>query len=145
MNNKSISLLYLILSLILLDQIDCGRFHPLFQNCKSLDYQSLDKINDIIAYSLVLLLFNKQFTKNTILLLIMLISYRVFGIIQFMKTKNNKYLKIFFDGINITIIMYYLSTKYMIINNNYTKFIIFGFFLKIYYEFNHHSHKYISS
>lgn len=138
------ALFYPILSLFLLDYLDCGIYN-IFKKykCKRgeedvTNYQVRDKILDLISYVLFVFLFYKEFDEKTLNILIILIIWRAIGVIKFSKSKNRGDLKLFFDGINGVLILYLLSTKFDLVKNNYNVLLVFTILIKILFEQYHH-------
>lgn len=129
------SLPLLIVLLFLFDALDCGRLSP-FKNidCKSIDYQTSDKIVDITTYAIFIILFKDLFDKFTYYLLIVLILFRLVGIIGFVQTNNNSYLKMFPDFVNSTLIAYAIYQYFNLRRETYYILIILGMASKIAFE-----------
>lgn len=135
------NLIYLIISLFILDHIDSIIYKILIDNkslSKNKEYQVRDKQVDLFTYYITLLLFYNYFDNKNRLLLLILLVWRTIGVIKFTNTLDKKYLKIFFDGINGILILFYLSTKSLYIKNNYNYFIPITLLLKFLYEIFHH-------
>lgn len=137
-------LVYPILSLFLLDYLDCGFYNTFIAKYKcqknedNINYQVNDKILDLTTYFFFMLLFWDKFdSKNKTIILILLI-WRTIGVVKFSETKNKKYLKVFFDGINGILILYLLSNYSSLIKNNYNILLPFVILLKIIFEIHHH-------
>jgi hypothetical protein len=140
----NVPLVYPIISLFLLDYLDCGFYNTFISkyNCKknedNIDYQINDKILDLTAYFIFTVLFwDKLDSKNKIIILILLL-WRSIGVVKFTETKNKKYLKTFFDGINGVLILYMLSSYSSFVNDNYNILLPIVLLLKIIFEIYHH-------
>ena len=136
----NIDVLTLTIFTFIFDTIDCGIYNKLINkfDCNTHYYQRNDKLLDIITYWSLLLLFRKKFTYNTYILLLLLTVYRTIGVYKYYNNNDNTIIHKYFDGINITLLIYYLSTKSQIINDNYIISLILGLLFKLKYERVHH-------
>jgi hypothetical protein len=129
--------------MFLLDTTDCFWYRKIVDkdfDCsyKSKSYQKADKIVDLMTYVAIVTVFYDYFDKYTLNILVAMLLYRFVGVLLFIKTDDKKYLKIFFDGINSTLIVYYLSTVNGTVSKNYNLFLLLGFVIKIIFETVHH-------
>jgi hypothetical protein len=136
-------LIYPIASLFILDTVDCGLYR-LFDKpvkCSKTDtpYQISDKILDLYAYLLFIILFYKNMDKLNLKLFIGFFIYRAIGVYLFYKTEGKEYIKFFFDGMNGLLVLLELSNRYSVIKNNYTIMIGIMILIKILFERIHHS------
>ena len=140
-------LVYPILSLFLLDYLDCGFYNTFIgkYNCKKGDeikeytnYQVKDKVYDLFAYFLFILLFSKELDSKTLNIILVLFLWRTIGVVLYSKTKNKINLKVFFDGINGVLILYLLSTHFTQVKENYNSLLIVTSLIKILFEQVHH-------
>jgi hypothetical protein len=136
-------LIYPIASLFILDLVDCD-FYRLYDKtvkCSKKDtpYQISDKILDLYAYLLFIILFYKKMDKLNLTLFICFFIYRAIGVYQFYKTEDREYIKIFFDGMNGLLVLLELSNRYSVIKNNYTLMIGIMILIKILFERIHHT------
>jgi hypothetical protein len=130
--------IFLILPLVLysLDKVDNTftffyKYNKKYNGCtKTFYYQNTDKICDSVSYLLIFVLLALYFKTDYILLLIIL--YRIIGVILFYITKNSKWLIIFFDFTKEY--LFYL----FVFGNNYNYIPIF-ILCKIYYEYYFHT------
>jgi hypothetical protein len=139
------NLIYLIISIFILDDIDSRLYKILIDNnplYKNKEYQVRDKQVDLFTYYIAFILFYNYFDNKNRILIIILLVWRTIGVIKFTNTLDKKYLKIFFDGINGIIILYYLSSKSLYIKNNYNYFIPITLILKFLFELYHHRQKF---
>jgi hypothetical protein len=120
-------------------------YAPYICSDQNVEYQIADKIMDIITYIAIILLFGKQLGgHNNSVLLWGLVVWRIIGVIQFTRTQDKKYLKIFFDGINAAFIVIYASTIIPYVNDHFTICMVVGLLCKIVFEMIHHKSKFIS-
>jgi hypothetical protein len=140
----NVPLVYPIISLFLLDYLDCGFYNTFISKYKcnrnedNIDYQVNDKILDLTAYFIFTVLFwDKLDSKNKIIILILLL-WRSIGVIKFTETKNKKYLKTFFDGVNGVLVLYILSSYSSFVNDNYNVLLPIVLLLKLIFEMYHH-------
>ena len=137
-NNNSFIKQYLIIIIIILlfvfDELDQAFLikdkltnAPADRCSRLFNYQYKDKINDIISYILIFILF---FNKNYIILF--LILYRIIGVTLFSIKKDSKWLIIFFDFIKEYLLYFFLF------GNNYT-YIPVAIILKVAFEYYHHT------
>jgi len=121
----------LLVLFILSDSIDCG-----LVQCKptSRDYIIRDKLNDIFMYILAIFLFYSLFDLFTLRLLISLVIWRSIGILRYLKDNNKINFIYFFDGINVTIFVYFLSLLSSDIRSSYNFYLFIGLFSKIFFE-----------
>lgn len=136
-------LIYPIASLFILDFVDCD-FYRLYDKtikCSKRDtpYQISDKILDLYAYLLFIILFYKKMDKLNLILFICFFIYRAIGVYQFYKTEDRKFIKIFFDGLNGLLVLLELSNRYSVIKNNYTLMVGLMILIKILFERIHHA------
>ena len=129
-------LLYPILSLFLLDYLDCGFYNTFIG--KYTNYQVKDKVYDLFAYFLFILLFSKELDSKTLNIILVLFLWRTIGVVLYSKTKNKINLKVFFDGINGVLILYLLSTHFTQVKENYNSLLIITLLIKILFEQVHH-------
>ena len=133
-NNKVLNkYIYLILPILLtvLDSLDnIFTIFYKYNDCTRLFYyQVYDKIYDSLSYLLLYLFLHLFFSADYILLL--LIFYRIIGVILFSITKNKKWLIIFFDFVKEYLLYLFIFGK------NYTYIYLF-IFLKIFFEYYFH-------
>lgn len=124
-NNNSEIYLILPILLIVLDNYD-NIFIKQKKCTKTFHYQLNDKINDLLTYSLVFIMFK---IDNIYLLLLL---WRTIGIILFTLTKKSVYLITMFDFMKEYLLYLYLFNK----NNNYLGLCIVG---KIIFEYYYHT------
>lgn len=148
------NLLSVLLALFLLDFLDCSTitnklFYPDYKCLRKYksdsvhkkeyeDYQKKDKIIDLFAYFLALVLFHNLLDNKVILIYIVLFLWRTIGVIKYVRTNNPKYLKIFFDGINGLLALAVFSSHFNIIKNNFDIALIPVMFSKIIFENIYH-------
>jgi hypothetical protein len=136
------SLVLPIASLFILDTVDCyiyRLFDPSYKcGKKDMDYQKSDKIIDLYAYTLFIILFYKQFDKHNLFLYIYFLLSRVVGVYMFYKTENKTYLKVFYDGVNAFLILFELSRHVNFIKTNYKFFLLMTVCFKILFEIIFH-------
>jgi hypothetical protein len=136
------SLVLPIASLFLLDTVDCGlyRLFDKTYKCgkKDLDYQKRDKIIDLYAYTIFIILFYNQFDNHNLFLYFYFLLSRVVGVYMFYKTDNKNYLKLFYDGVNAFLILFELSKHVNLIKTNYKFFLLMTVCFKILFEIVFH-------
>jgi len=135
------NILTLIIIIFALDFID-GDIYKLiswdFNFTKTHEYQRYDKLADIITYIIAISLYHNLFDSNTLMLLIILIVWRSIGVWKYFYKNDNNILITHFDGINIVMIVYYLSTVNAVVKNNYSLSIVGGLIFKYLFEIFHH-------
>ena len=141
----NIPLFYKILIIIAIDRIDCMPTYyphrgPLFSRnktiCKTILYQKIDKITDIICYFFILIYLANYKIFNIYSLLIMLFFFmlRLVGVILFFNSDNRNYL-LYFPDFFIVFCMCLITVSYFKISQKYTiPILIVIFLLKIYQE-----------
>ena len=110
----------LIVTLFLLDTTDCAVYKALHAvglthmrpDCKSHEFQRMDKIADAISYVLALLLFRNLFPPGVYALLWALLAWRVIGVAKYYKRDDNAILHTHFDGINGVMLALFLSNTF---------------------------------
>ena len=135
------SLVLPITSLFLLDTVDCDIYRLFYTyKCgkKDLDYQKSDKIIDLYAYTLFIVLFYKQFDNYNLFLYIYFLLSRAVGVYMFYKTENKTYLKVFYDGVNAFLILFELSKHVNLIKTHYNFFLLMTVCFKILFEIIFH-------
>ena len=136
-------LIYPIASLFILDTVDCGLYRLFDKSLKcsknDTSYQISDKILDLYAYLLFIILFYKNMDKLNLKLFIGFFIYRAIGVYLFYKTESREYIKVFFDGMNGLLVLLELSNRYSVIKNNYTIMIGIMILIKILFERIHHT------
>lgn len=103
---------------------------------KGNDYHIPDKIADILTYGLFLILFGNIFDPTTLKLLWLFVVLRFVGVILFATTKNQKYLILFPDFINSTMIVFLLR-EYVFKSMTQTQYYISigaGMLFKLWFE-----------
>lgn len=141
----NIPLIYKIISLIILDFIDCPLFIPnVFKNnniCNYKYYQYIDKTLDILFYYILYFqIFNSnifsKFEKNLLLFLLIL---RTIGQFFFFFTNSRKFL-FYFPQLFLEFSLSILICNSLNLNNYIKYFILFFiFFIKLYFiEYNYH-------
>ena len=127
-NSKNKSKIYLILPilLIILDSFDNIYLIKQKKCTKTFHYQLNDKINDLLTYFLVFLIFK---VDNTYLIFLI---WRTIGVILFGLYKNSIYLIIMFDFMKEYLLYLYLFNN----NKSYIGFFILG---KIIFESYYHT------
>ena len=130
--NLNINLI-LPIALTILDSVDSififSKKYKLKYKCfNKNDYQMNDKVCDIISYILVYLMFGLD---NHVLFFII---YRTIGVYLFLKTKDRKWLIIFFDFIKEYLLYLYITNSK---HNN--KLLITLIASKITFEYLYHS------
>jgi hypothetical protein len=130
--------LVLFVTIFVLDGLDCGYG----RDCSNFAYQSMDKVMDWITYFLILVIFGSTFDTLTRSILYALLVWRFIGVVQFTKTKDVRYLHVFFDGMNATILVSYLATKLPWVSVHYIPTIALGLIIKTVFERRHHSSPY---
>lgn len=140
---KCMNVFILVLLLWILDVLDCN---SLLQSdssyCKTYEYQKNDKVIDLLSYIYAVLLFNYLFDDQTIVLLILFICWRGIGVYNYYFNNNNGYIYYYPDFINITMLIYFLSTQSKIIKHNYYIVLFIGMCLKIGFERIYHIYTY---
>lgn len=126
------------------DLLDCDFIKILNPNfsCKTFEYQSSDKILDLLTYIIIIVLAKPFYSDFMFNVLIVLIIWRAIGVLKYSKYNDVKYLWKHIDAINITMIIAYLSSIYPDIKNNEKILIIIGIFFKSIYEKIHHKKNY---
>lgn len=140
----SINSIFIILILsVLFDYIDT---YPNIPNIisperftQTFTYQKYDKITDIIVYFVILYNYKHLFDKQTYNLLCTLLIYRIIGVYLFFIHNNTKYLHFFFDGVNVVMLVYYISLFNKSIKNNYILTIIISLIIKYKFEIKLHN------
>lgn len=143
----------LLISLIvytIIDYLDCVIFPTADittnrKACRSAEYQKTDKLVDLLCYITTYYLFRNIFDDLTKLILLIIIMWRGIGVLLFYNTNDTEYLKIFYDGINTTLLAFVLKRKFKIPRQNYIHILIVLNFVKIIYERYHRRNNYISS
>jgi hypothetical protein len=135
------SLPILVILLLVFDELDCY-LSPITVDCRSFSYQKNDKLIDLIVYCVFIIIFSNLFDETTKKILWAFILWRLIGVIIFYETDNVRYLKIFADFINSTIIAYVIYQSFGLSRNTYYLLIILGVIIKIIYEIIHHSKQY---
>jgi len=132
------SLVLPIASLFLLDTVDCDvyRLFNTTYKCgkKDLDYQKSDKIIDLYAYTLFIMIFYDQFDKHNLFLYFYFLLSRAVGVYMFYKTENKNYLKLFYDGVNAFLILFELSKHVILVKTHYKFFLFITVCFKILFE-----------
>lgn len=121
----------LLVLFLLSDSIDCGLVQC---NPTSRDYIIRDKLNDIFMYILTIFLFYSLFDLFTLRLLISLVIWRSIGLLRYLMDSNKINFIYFFDGINVTIFVYFLSLLSSDIRSFYNFYLFLGLFSKIFFE-----------
>ena len=143
--NAPISLV--LVAVVLLDFLDCSKY--IYPDNKCLkkykneeefkEYQQKDKLIDLMTYFFVLVIFYPLFDTKTLYIFVVLLLWRTIGVYKFVKTRDTRYLKIFFDGINALLFLAVLSAHYVAIRNNYDLLLIPFMLSKIVFDSVHHS------
>ena len=114
---KITNLLVLVSSLFALDCTDCGLYNlfskvfaytPIDPNSVP-GYQIPDKIWDFVTYTAFLFFFGDIFDAYTRWLLYAFMALRFVGVVAFTKTGNAKYLVVFPDFVNSTMVAYLIK------------------------------------
>jgi hypothetical protein len=128
-----------VLILLFCDLVDVVVISDSKQFVKTVDYHRYDKIADIISYVIFLLMYRHMIDGRIIQLLWAFVVYRLIGVIKFYNEYDTKYLKLFPDFINSTLVIYAMS-KYIDINTDV--FIPIGCIYKILFEQRMHNQQY---
>lgn len=135
------SLPILIILLFVFDTLDCAL--AIFRvNCKSIEYQKIDKMCDLFIYFIFIIMFNNLFDEQTLKLLILFMLYRLIGVVKFVETGKSIYLNIYADFINSTLIAYAVYKAFNLSNRCYYVLIIFGMIIKLISEHIMHNRNY---
>lgn len=136
-------LIFPIASLFILDTVDRGLYNIFDNNIKcskeDTPYQVNDKIIDLYAYFVFILLFYNKLDRLNLVYFILFFIYRVIGVYYFYKTENRNYLKGFFDGMNGLLVLFELSNRFDVIKKNYTILVVMMIAIKILFETVHHN------
>jgi len=109
---------------MLLDTIDCSRFHNkifgMWEDCKKMWYQNWDKIIDTMIYFMLLdsILKSRDFSKTQKNVLKVFLVYRVIGVFLFLKSQNRKYLLLFPNFFLIYSLVFPIVNRYPIMRKN---------------------------
>lgn len=137
-----ISVLVLLVLLIVLDWLDCIPFQkPSY--CSTHNYQRMDKLSDIIAYTYAILVFSYMFDTRTLGLFVVFIMLRAIGVYKYQWNNDNRIMYRYPDFINSTMLVFYLSTISDTVYNNYYVFVALGMLSKVFYEKVHHRRAYV--
>ena len=126
-------LFLLVVFLVLTDSIDSVFLKESYKCrcCATFTYQLADKVNDVLAYILTLLLLVEHFPAS-IEILACLVMYRIIGVILFGLTRKSVWLIVFFDFVKEFVL--YSA----IMGSNYMY--VYPFVLaKIGFEYYHHT------
>jgi hypothetical protein len=138
-NFQSISILFIIILLILLDWLD--GINPFIKYNKIINYDKYDKINDSIAYLLLLPLMYKLVTPQMFRVLMLTTLYRLIGIINYINSENKDFFILYPDLFKELLLIEFISNKYTIIDKYKLETIISMILLKINFEYIHHKTK----
>ena len=132
----------LIVGTSILDTIDCGVTKLFYKySCQTHQYQSNDKLIDLMTYVLVIIIFWNYLPDNHKNILLIALFWRMIGVIRFYDTNNSKYMIIFPDLFKELLLLYYLDSLNIINVNMYSIGILT--IIKIFYEYLHHKIKII--
>lgn len=134
----------LILSIIILDILDCNRFFNNISECKTFEYQSRDKWIDLFTYMYAIALFHQFYDLVLLQLLYVAIIIRYLGVFLFTLRNNSRFLQLFPDLINGLLISQWLWKTMSGNPETFWPFIISGILFKILYEQWHHKRQYVS-
>lgn len=137
------NLLYPIILTFVLDYLD-NPYH--FVNVpysgETFTYQKYDKVCDILTYGYIIFLYKDLMTAQFWNILVVLFTWRLIGVLLFFMTNQTQYLCIFFDGLNMSLILYYLMSDECKKNTQQLYMImIMGCIVKIFYEQLHHGNR----
>lgn len=136
-----VSVLGLLIVLIVLDWLDCIPVPKSY--CGTHNYQRMDKLVDVTAYTYAALVFGYLFDTRTMGLLVAFIALRAIGVYKYQHANNNRILYMYPDFVNSTMLVFYLSTISPFVYDNYYACILLGIVFKVFYELLHHSTPYI--
>lgn len=132
----------ILLAVWLIDISDCFIYNTFIASTdcgpNDLAYQKTDKILDWITYLAVFFLFHKIFDKTTRAVYFVLLVYRLIGVLLFVQTGNRIYLAIFFDGLNVVLLLMFLVKLFPTMQRDFFSWLIVGLLLKFFYEVAHH-------
>lgn len=128
----------LLVLLLGLDVLDCNRFFHDPSVCKTHAYQSRDKMVDLIAYCVSVLMFPSLYDAMTLRLLYGAIALRFIGVIAFMWHNRTRYLRWFPDLVNGIMLGHWAWTKGAKASWTYWVLVGTGMVSKIAYEHLHH-------
>ena len=103
--------------LLVLDVVDCSRFHLYFikefgsrdeQCTHNYLYQATDKLIDIFQYAIAILILCKYVGSPFHTLSVYLLAWRTIGVMGFIYSKNTIYLVPFFDCIKEILVLWWL-------------------------------------
>lgn len=134
-----ISLGYLIVLLIVLDQLDCIRLSPEDKNlCQTYDYVRYDKVADISTYFLTLLLFYHLFPPYVMWVLWFLWLWRLIGVVKLFYKDDRTLLYTYIDGLNGVMIATWLAGVFPHVRQYLPFYLCVAIFVKAVFERFHH-------
>lgn len=135
-NFQAVSILFIIILLIFLDWLD-GK-NPFIKYANIINYDKYDKINDSIAYLLLLPLMYKLVTPEMFRILMITTLYRLIGVINYTYSENNNLFIIYPDLFKELLLVEFIGNKSKFINKYKLETIISVILLKINFEYVHH-------
>ena len=137
--SKNYKLLYLTILPFITDFFDSIILNFYKFDLKTYEYQSKDKIIDWMTYFVIIILLKPFYPKYVYYILWIFLAWRFIGLYKFILSGETGTLKIFFDAVNSTMVVYYLSTLIPLVHNNICLFIIIGLLVKVLFEYKIHS------